>query len=200
MRGGELRADGDASVGTHIRAGHHGAWALTREWGMTWISDMTARISAASGIDARTLTIADDDATELLRLAGVAAHTSGDRTNAPLLCHVLGRAVALGAARLARARRRRRGRRLSASTPGARRDRAVEVAGPGGVVWRGRSGRLGSAPRFCPHLDHDLAEGYVSGDELVCAGHGWAFDGAGPPTSATSSAASIPRAPCSRWC
>ena len=33
----------------------------------------------------------------LLDLAGVAAHTSGDRTNAPLLCHVLGRAVAGGA-------------------------------------------------------------------------------------------------------
>ncbi len=56
---------------------------------------------------------------------------------------------------------------------------AVEVDGHECVVWRGRSGRLGSAPRFCPHLDHDLAEGFVSGDELVCAGHGWAFDGAG---------------------
>ena len=56
---------------------------------------------------------------------------------------------------------------------------AVEVEGHECVVWRGNSGRLGSAPRYCPHLDHDLTEGYVSGDELVCAGHGWAFDGAG---------------------
>lgn len=63
----------------------------------TWISDMTARIAAATGIDAQTLAVGDADAQELLRLAGVAAHTSGDRTNAPLLCHVLGRAVALGA-------------------------------------------------------------------------------------------------------
>lgn len=55
----------------------------------------------------------------------------------------------------------------------------VEVDGQECVVWRGRSGRLGSAPRYCPHLDHDLADGYVAGDELVCAGHGWAFDGAG---------------------
>lgn len=55
----------------------------------------------------------------------------------------------------------------------------VEVEGHECVLWRGRSGRLGSAPRFCPHLDHDLADGYVSGDELVCAGHGWAFDGMG---------------------
>ena len=37
----------------------------------------------------------------------------------------------------------------------------------------------GSAPRTCPHLDHDLAEGYVVDDELVCPGHGWAFDGRG---------------------
>jgi len=55
----------------------------------------------------------------------------------------------------------------------------VEVDGAEFVVWRGRSGRLGSAPRICPHLDRDLAEGYVVDDELVCAGHGWAFDGHG---------------------
>jgi phenylpropionate dioxygenase-like ring-hydroxylating dioxygenase large terminal subunit len=67
--------------------------------------------------------------------------------------------------------------RLGRLTPGAM--AAVEVDGHECVVWRGRSGRLGSAPRFCPHLDHDLTEGYVAGDELVCAGHGWAFDGAG---------------------
>ena len=56
---------------------------------------------------------------------------------------------------------------------------AVEVDGREYVVWRGRSGVLGSAPRSCPHLDHDLADGYVVDDELVCAGHGWAFDGLG---------------------
>ena len=56
---------------------------------------------------------------------------------------------------------------------------AVELDGHEYVVWRGRSGRLGSAPRSCPHLDHDLAEGFVVGNELVCPGHGWAFDGRG---------------------
>ena len=56
---------------------------------------------------------------------------------------------------------------------------AVEVDGHEFVVWRGRSGELGSAPRSCPHLDHDLAEGFVVDDELVCPGHGWAFDGSG---------------------
>ena len=56
---------------------------------------------------------------------------------------------------------------------------AVELEGEEFVVWRGRNGALGSAPRICPHLDHDLAEGYVVDDELVCPGHGWAFDGRG---------------------
>ena len=64
---------------------------------MSWITDMTARIAQAAGIDEGALAIDAAGAEELLRLAGVAAHTSGDRTNAPLLCHVLGRAVALGA-------------------------------------------------------------------------------------------------------
>ena len=57
---------------------------------------MTARIGDATGIDPAGLAIDPADADTLLRLAGVAAHESGERTNAPLLCHVLGRAVALG--------------------------------------------------------------------------------------------------------
>jgi phenylpropionate dioxygenase-like ring-hydroxylating dioxygenase large terminal subunit len=56
---------------------------------------------------------------------------------------------------------------------------AIEIDGSEYVVWRGDTGALGSAPRICPHLDHDLAEGYVVDDELVCPGHGWAFDGHG---------------------
>jgi phenylpropionate dioxygenase-like ring-hydroxylating dioxygenase large terminal subunit len=47
------------------------------------------------------------------------------------------------------------------------------------VVWRGHSGALGTAPRSCPHLDWDLTEATVAGDELVCPGHGWSFDCAG---------------------
>ena len=57
--------------------------------------------------------------------------------------------------------------------------RAVELAGADFVVWRGADGAVRSAPRWCPHLDHDLADGYVAQNELVCAGHGWAFDGDG---------------------
>ena len=55
----------------------------------------------------------------------------------------------------------------------------VEVDHREYVVWRGASGALGSAPRWCPHLDWDLTEGVVVGDELVCSGHGWSFDCAG---------------------
>ena len=57
--------------------------------------------------------------------------------------------------------------------------RAVALDGDEYVVWRGADGVVRSAPRQCPHLDDDLADGYVEGDELVCAGHGWSFDGAG---------------------
>jgi nitrite reductase/ring-hydroxylating ferredoxin subunit len=44
------------------------------------------------------------------------------------------------------------------------------------VVWRGESGGLCAMPRRCPHLDWDLTEASVEGDELVCPGHGWVFD------------------------
>ena len=55
----------------------------------------------------------------------------------------------------------------------------IECSGDEFVLWRGHDGRVRGAPRTCPHLDHDLAEGYVVDNELLCAGHGWAFDGDG---------------------
>jgi hypothetical protein len=63
---------------------------------MTWISDFSGQIAKSTGIETSALALTEADADTLLRLAGLAAHTSGERTNAPLLCHVLGRAVALG--------------------------------------------------------------------------------------------------------
>jgi hypothetical protein len=60
------------------------------------MSEVTARIADVSGLDAAALSVDARDAETLLRLAAFAAHDSGERTNAPLLCHVLGRAVALG--------------------------------------------------------------------------------------------------------
>ena len=64
---------------------------------MTWISELTSRLADATGLDADALAVSDADAETLLLLAAVAAHETGERTNAPILCHVLGRAVALGA-------------------------------------------------------------------------------------------------------
>jgi len=58
---------------------------------------VSSRLAAATGLDAGALAVSETDADTLLRLAAVAAHETGDRTNAPILCHVLGRAVALGA-------------------------------------------------------------------------------------------------------
>ena len=64
---------------------------------MEWINEVTLEIARATGIDAATLLVDEVTKETLLDLAGVAAHTSGDRTNAPLLCHVIGRALAGGA-------------------------------------------------------------------------------------------------------
>ena len=46
----------------------------------------------ASGTPAEALKLDDSDAATLLDLARIAAHESGDRTNAPLLCYLIGRA------------------------------------------------------------------------------------------------------------
>ena len=64
---------------------------------MDWITEMTLRLASATNLDAADLLLDTDAKETLLDLAGVAARSSGDRTNAPLLCHVLGRAIAGGA-------------------------------------------------------------------------------------------------------
>jgi hypothetical protein len=63
---------------------------------MAWLDDITQRIADTHGLDAASIGLVDGDADTLLDLAGIAAHSTGERTNAPLLCHVLGRARALG--------------------------------------------------------------------------------------------------------
>ena len=64
---------------------------------MDWITETTLRIAATTGLDAGPLLVDATQAETLLDLAGFAAHDSGERTNAPLLCFVLGRAIAQGA-------------------------------------------------------------------------------------------------------
>jgi nitrite reductase/ring-hydroxylating ferredoxin subunit len=56
---------------------------------------------------------------------------------------------------------------------------AIDVDDHEYVVWRAASGRLCGLARRCPHLDWDLADASVVGDELVCPGHGWSFDSDG---------------------
>jgi hypothetical protein len=64
---------------------------------MAWLENVTQHLAARTGLDAGMLSVSADDAQTLLDVAGFAAHETGERTNAPLLCHVLGRAVAAGA-------------------------------------------------------------------------------------------------------
>ena len=56
-----------------------------------WLRSARARLAAAIDADEDSLEIDD---TLLLDLARVAAHDSGDRTNAPLSCYMVGLAVA----------------------------------------------------------------------------------------------------------
>jgi hypothetical protein len=57
-----------------------------------WLGDARNALARASGLSAQQLELDDDDVVTLLELARVAAHESGDRTNAPLLCYLVGRA------------------------------------------------------------------------------------------------------------
>jgi hypothetical protein len=62
-----------------------------------WLTDVRNAIADATGIPAAELEIGEDEAGELLSLARIAAHDSGERTNAPLLTYLAGVAVGRGA-------------------------------------------------------------------------------------------------------
>lgn len=62
-----------------------------------WLIDARDAIAAAAGVSPGELELTDEEAQTLLELARVAAHESGERTNAPLLCYLVGRAVRSGA-------------------------------------------------------------------------------------------------------
>lgn len=57
---------------------------------MDWLKEVLAVV-------APDIEVPDDIRDELLDLARIASHTSGERTNAPLLCYALGLAVGRGA-------------------------------------------------------------------------------------------------------
>jgi hypothetical protein len=55
-----------------------------------WLSSARDRLAQATGEDSLALELSEVDSQELLELARVAAHESGERTNAPLLCYLVG--------------------------------------------------------------------------------------------------------------
>ena len=59
-----------------------------------WLADARAALAQAAGVQPGELELSDEDATTQLDLARIAAHDSGERTNAPLLCYLVGRASA----------------------------------------------------------------------------------------------------------
>ena len=57
-----------------------------------WLSQARDALAATAGVPPTELELSDDEVRELLDLARIAAHESGERTNAPLLCYLVGRA------------------------------------------------------------------------------------------------------------
>ena len=62
-----------------------------------WLSAHADALAGAAGVERAALELSAGEIELLLDLAGLAAHESGARTNAPLLCYLLGRAGAGGA-------------------------------------------------------------------------------------------------------
>ena len=61
-----------------------------------WLKDVRDAVAEAASIAPGELELSDEDAATLLDVARIAAHESGERTNAPLLCYLLGRVVQRG--------------------------------------------------------------------------------------------------------
>ena len=57
-----------------------------------WLMLARDALAAEAGIDPEQLELSSAETKTLLDLARIAAHKSGDRTNAPLLCYLVGRA------------------------------------------------------------------------------------------------------------
>ena len=56
-----------------------------------WLSLRADALAADAGVPRELLELSPADIERLLDLAGFAAHSSGARTNAPLLCYLVGR-------------------------------------------------------------------------------------------------------------
>jgi hypothetical protein len=55
-----------------------------------WLTAARDRVARAAGLDPSSLDLTQAEVDEILELARVAAHESGERINAPLLCYLLG--------------------------------------------------------------------------------------------------------------
>jgi Domain of unknown function (DUF6457) len=59
-----------------------------------WLDSARVRLARAVGDDPSAYELDEDDVADILDLARVAAHESGERTNAPLLSYLVGLARA----------------------------------------------------------------------------------------------------------
>jgi hypothetical protein len=57
-----------------------------------WLDKQADALADGTGIDRNAFELSPGEIETILQLAGDAAHESGARTNAPLLCYLLGRA------------------------------------------------------------------------------------------------------------
>jgi hypothetical protein len=57
-----------------------------------WLTDARDALARAAGVPPEELELDDPSVATLLDLARIAAHESGERINAPLLCYLVGRA------------------------------------------------------------------------------------------------------------
>ena len=55
-----------------------------------WLAEACRRLAAATGDDPPAYELSPADVETLLELARAAAHEGGERTNAPLLCYLVG--------------------------------------------------------------------------------------------------------------
>ena len=65
-----------------------------------WLLEARDRLAEAAGQGPESLELSQAEIDELLELARLAAHDSGERINAPLLCYLVGLARGRGGAEL----------------------------------------------------------------------------------------------------
>jgi hypothetical protein len=58
----------------------------------SWLTQVRDSLANAAGVAPEELELDEEQERTLLDLARIAAHESGERTNAPLLCYLVGRA------------------------------------------------------------------------------------------------------------